>query len=447
MKKHVFVVAVSTFPREAGNGQTVMNPTTYRFVDKSLPAEKSVFTYTGHYQLEPIPVFIREKFGEITDFVLLETPDTRDPKKDGRMYVSPAPDGSPIWPKGIRKELHDDLCEDCKTKIKRLEKGTAVDWYKEWLHLNFPDAEIHDVKINEHSPAKSLQLTLSAIRKLYSQTDTSEEWRLWIDTHGSFRDLSEVIATAARMIAIDKTSIRTDGIFSIYYSQKTIKRGKKTVRAPSEIVNLTPFYFSESADALKKYLNYGQYLTMQYVPCDCKDPYAFVSYRHDRDFLISVRIIFAGLQDNAVDYWFDDGIKTGEEWEKVLIEKNHNAAVFLGLLTNSYFESAECWKELLRAIADSKKKKRTFFFIIMEEKDFSLPEKIPDGSKFKEAKAIQKELAVSDLDIKTTLTTAIQHTKGFRYIPGNEQTQINERNAKSADLYEDVMKIKAALAR
>ena len=412
MQKHVFVAAVSVFVKENDNKLTALRTTEYQFEDKSIQGDERFFNYTGHYQLEPIPVFIEKKIAPITDIILLETAKARE--TDTRTRVSPSPDGSNEWPATGEGP------------------GTAAQWFKEWLSLNIPNAEIHDLPIDEHNPVQALEDTISKIRELYALTESDEEWRLWIDTHGAFRMLSEVLATASRMFTLGKDPIPTDGIFTIFYSE---------AENVNEIVNLTPFYFTNSAKSLQDYLNYGQYLNTQFQPCDCKAPYAFVSYRHDRDFLTSVRTVFGKLQENRLEFWFDDGIRTGDDWEQTLRTKNNNAAVFLGLLTNSYFESPECWKELILAIADAKKIKKQFFFIILDSK-LSLPDAIPKDPKFSKIRSLKSRLRVTNADIREVLDPRIQHIQGYKFMYGNEQTQINMRNSNDHQLTEDLQLIR-----
>ena len=419
MKTHVFVAALSTFPAANANGETVMRETAYQFEDKSL-AENAVYTCRGHYQLEPIPVFIEEKLEEtITDFVLLETRDVRE--KDVRASVTPAPDGSAgPW------------------------QGTAAAWYAEWLRMRFPDVSedhIYVIRIDENKPAAALEKTIKQIRKLYRQIETPEDWRLWIDTHGAFRSVSETLATAARMFAVGKRGIPTNGIFTVYYSQRTnAKKGKPAAPSPSRIVNLTPFYFSESAKTLRSFLNYGQYLTLRFEPYEGNGAYAFISYRHDPDFLVAVRSFFAKLEEAQISYWFDDGIRTGEKWAEVLKEKNRRSAAFFGLLTNSYFASPECWKELLYAIAA----KKNCRFILLEDRVF-LPEGIPAAAKFKGARELQRTLGVTDADIRAALDSSVQQLQFYKYMSGCEETQINGRTPQSDELARDMKKLSGAV--
>ena len=423
MKKHVFICAVSTFPPERPDGVTVLEQTRYRFTDKSVKGPGRVFSYDGRYQLEPIPIFIRDKLGEdITDIVLLETRAARDPKSDGRAAVYPAPDGQGLWPAAPGGP------------------GTAARWYKEWLALRFPEASVRELPIDERAPAASLEKTIRTIRRLYAQTDTPEEWRLWIDTHGAFRDISEVLATAARLFTIEKDPIRTDGIYSVYHSTKT--RGNR--RTPSRIVNLTPFYFSESAKALKGFLNYGQYLTMRFRPCDGRGPYCFISYRHDPKLLVAVRTVFGKLQEHGIEYWFDDGIRAGTDWAAALEQRNREAAVFVGLLSGSYFRSAECWKELLRAVAGAKAGEKTLCFFLLEEK-LRVPVSVPAGAGFREARELQRSLGLTDGDLRAALCSTVQHIQFYKYVYRNEERQINERDPADAELAEDLEALKRLL--
>ncbi len=386
MIKHVFVTAASPFCSKNSDGDTVMQQTAYRFADKSIEGPEGIFIYTAHYLSETIPMFIRHKLGEeITDVILLETRDTREPKRDGRTRVFPAPDGEGPWP------------------VENAAPGTAAQWFKEWLRLQLPGAVIHDLPIDETKPAIALEKTVAVIRRLYKQTDAPDEWRMWIDAHGGFSAAPEVLTTAARMAAAEKDAIRTDGIFTLHDPEK--KKEKKA--APGEIVNLTPFCFAESAKTLKSFLNYGQYLQMQFRPYGGSDPYAFVSYRQDPAFLAAVRSTLGKLRESNIRFWYDDGLSTDANRAQITAQKNNTASVFLGLLTKSYFESPACWQELLYAIADAKKGKKTFIFIQLEEQ-ISLPRAVPGAPGFKGARILQRTLQLTDEDIRAVLNPSIQ---------------------------------------
>ena len=409
MRKHVLVVALSTFTREEQDGRTVMPETSYVYEDLS-DEQNRTFHCTGHYQLEPIPRFITFCLKEtITDVLLLETEETRDPDKGLRKQVFPAPNGGMEgW------------------------AGTASLWYREWLRHALGDKlRIESVEIDETKPADALEKVVNRIRTMYKQVRRGESWRLWFDTHGAFRDISSVLASAARMFAVDeKKPIRTDGIFSIYHSQKEQQEDR--------IVNQTAFYFSESTRALKNYLNYGQYLSVRFHPRE-DGPYAFISYRHDERYLTSVRNVFTKFEELELPYWYDDGIHYRSDWVTTLEEKNRDAKVFIALLTNSYFSSPECWKELLRAIAG--KQDRSVHFILLQ-KNIRIPFGIPEKEKFAEVRALQEELGITDGELNRIMKGSFrtQWIKWYSFM--GDAREIEDRNLSDRELKENLLTIR-----
>ena len=299
---------------------------------------------TGYYQLEPISWFIRKELKDfVTDVILLET---RETSRDIRNPVFPAP-------KASMRENGTDTSAAMKNGISHKNKRTswtAAAYFRAWLYDFWGNnIHIHEIDIDELNPADALKPVMDKIRKLYDETENKDTWRLWMDTHGGFRDISMVLISAARFFATDRTDpIKTNGIFSVYHSQKS--------EVDDQIINQTAFYFTESAEALRNFLVYGQYLSLQFLPYTGREKHAFISYRHDRDFLTSVRNLFTQFKNNGLLFWYDDGIRYRSDWKKTLEEQNLYADAFIALLTNSYFESKECWKELIRAVAARKKK-------------------------------------------------------------------------------------------
>ena len=159
-------------------------------------------------------------------------------------------------------------------------------YYKKRLKYKLcdnPTINIVPIDVNENSPQNALEDVMSKIRELYEDTDDEDpdSWKLWFDTHGGFRDISMVMVSAARFFATDKHDpIRTDSIFSVYHSQNS---------HTDRIVDQTGFYFTDSAQSLRDFLNFGQYLAMSFSPYEGKKPYGFVSYRHDRLFYTHIR--------------------------------------------------------------------------------------------------------------------------------------------------------------
>lgn len=407
MKVHVLVQALSTF-RDKGQ----MPETEYVYVDKSLNVDHPDrwYTYRGHYQLEPVPMFITEKLQKtITHVVLLETDDIRNPKK--KKTVCPAPD---------------------KLNPHREWTGTPAKWYKEWLTCKFgKELVIKDIPIDEHKPVEALEEVSKYLRDLYDQVDPAEEdaWSLWFDTHGGFRDITLVLMSAARMFAVDeKRPITTDGVYSIYY---TYNDGNPK----GEIVNQTPFYFTESSSALKSFLNYGQYLSNVFAPYKGSLPYAFISYRHNDEFLTCVRTIFSKFEEHKIRYWFDRGIHQGEKWAETLRKRNEDAKIFIALICNDYFNSAECWKELIRSIALEKVRhhdRKTVFILLEAIKSWpcrpEVDEFCPEDYIMELNEQLHTDLTMKDVEEFLKKASTVQWLQWHRFMPSADNHEIAPSN-------------------
>lgn len=389
------VLALSAFPRKGDDGVVRLRKTNYVYMISTDSEEKIEFQCDGYYQLDPIPQFICSYIGrQITDVVVLATPETsvEAEEKYKKYKVHPLPDGEDgTWEGGVADYFKQRLCH--------------------FLSPN-PMPVYHEIAVDPMKPADALMKVMDKIRELYEQTDNpSENWRLWIDTHGGFRDVSVVLTSAARFFAVDtrQEPLRTDGIFSVLHSQGS---------AEDVIVDQTAFYFAESADAMRKFLSYGQYLTKEYKPYDGGKAFAFVSYSHAPEYLTHVRNIFDKLEDHAIPFWFDDGIRYREDWRSSLEEKNDASALFIGLLSPQYFASVECWKELMRAMHH---RHDAHFFLLEERMDIkALVEKA-----LRDQEIAEMTSSASEEEILRYLGADKQCIQWYRYMGENQG--VNER--------------------
>jgi hypothetical protein len=447
-----------------------------------------LYECSGFYQLEPIPRFINEHLdGNITDIVLLETKAASTTDRRGKVKFYEDEDIA------VKKDVQEVSDTQVALNIKAnntashfvKENITAAEYFREWIRENLGDlVNIKEIDIDEMKPVDALTETLETIRTLYDATKDKNEWRLWIDTHGGFRDISLVLVSAARFFATDKNyPIRTDGIYTVYHTQD---------ERPDEIVNQTAFYFAESAEKMRQFLNYGQYLCDQYRPYDGERAYAFVSYRHEESDYVSIRNLFKKFKDNGIRFWYDDGIYYRDDWRKTLEDRNKDAAIFVGLLSNAYFESVECWHELLLAIKKTKNcdvacnesKAESFgaeegatvsdnrIHLVLLNKDVRLPEREEDlkaifeadikkQEKVEEKEKIEKEgenviLAVSEImqsfglcwdDVKAVFATDQnkQHLQWFKYM--DSESSLGKKNLEGSkdDINKEMQIIRAAL--
>lgn len=452
--KHVLVMALSTFPKpqdihygEQTRKEVRMWETKYLFEvpqetpsPGEKPAEKDTGTSkalsaecgntnirkeekpvgilkeicTGFYQLEPISYFIRDELKEtVTDVILMETKETREVVKSPVFpppvaYRAGTTDGKGskgVARKGGKRELPSKDLQN-PPEVGPENRWSAAGYFREWLKDFWgEELHIHDIVIDELDPAAALTEVMEKIRKLHDETEDKNTWRLWMDTHGGFRDISMVLISAARFFATDRTDpIKTNGIYSVYHSQKP--------GVDDQVINQTAFYFTESAEALRRFLEYGQYMAMQFQPYEGSEKHAFISYSHDRGFLTSVRTVFTKFEENGLLYWYDEGIHPGSNWKKVLEEQNAKSRVFVALLTRSYFQSKECWKELIRAAAARKCEGNgdpdygSMRFLLLEgglDLGKVLPVRLKKEEETQEVRDLQRELHVSDDDLRKCL--------------------------------------------
>ena len=334
---HVLVLAMSDLRNplmtDKSGKETVLDHT-YHFVDDVQSFQKE---YRGIGQLEAIPRFIADyKNTDITHYIILETPETQ--KKLAYDFARI----NALYPEKIEIGADETL--------------SAVEFFQKRIqsfHLSNDTAPLFiDVPLDMDHPEHGLQKALDHIRELYKTCmEENGEWQLWLDTHGAFREIS--MAMFSLMQVLSATAI--DGVPKIADGQKIIEvDGVYTVRYNNDaqiqmIKDLTSFYRLYTLPVFKAYMNYGQYFLDVIAPYDGEHPYAFVSYR-STDAEKERYMILAMLKKAELLYWYDDGIHIHDDWEKTLEKKNEDCAVFIALLSENYFTSRQCMKELKRAV-------------------------------------------------------------------------------------------------
>lgn len=343
MDHNVFVLAMSTL-----NGSRV---STYQFRrDGAYIGNK----YEGLGQLEPVPQYVREAFGvPITHMVILATKETYLPVN--REFVDP----------------YDGVL----FSLEGLDEVSAVGLFKrrmQWLGI---EPEYIEIPICEEDPTPGLEELQQRIRNLYGNCQAEGgEWRLWIDTHGGFREVSMAMFGLMQMLAApdeqDFASYSRDsGVANVI---KRLTDGRDTVpvtgvytiwydpsrKGPNAIVDRTSFYAAFTKPAIEAYMNYGQFAQMT-LRSNIKDaagniqPYAFISYR--RTDAPKERYTFLGMMKKfGYRYWYDDSIDPQADWLKTLEKRNEESSVFIALVTRNYFSSYQCVRELKQAV-DQKK--------------------------------------------------------------------------------------------
>ena len=176
MKKNIIVLSMSTL------GEKVY-PCNFVYKENDETGEEY------YSQLEPISRMILEREGSLDKIIILATEST---KKDQEFILDP--NG-------------------------KNEKRTcsAINFYKERMGLkNEEKIKIVDVEEKEFTPA--ISKVVETIRSLYTEKNSEDELKLWIDTQGGFRNITLVMNAIISLLKTD--NIEPDGIYSVNFNSK-----------------------------------------------------------------------------------------------------------------------------------------------------------------------------------------------------------------------------------
>jgi hypothetical protein len=101
--------------------------------------------------------------------------------------------------------------------------------------------------------------------------------------------------------------------------------------------------FSENDAATIKQRSDELYYTLP-LPTETRDKYVFVSYRQSN--ISELSTVLDYLTNDGFDFWYDRGIALTDEWDKEIEGRITNCTAFLGILSNAYFASKICRREL-----------------------------------------------------------------------------------------------------
>lgn len=364
----VLVLAMSTLsnPFQESFGKTAFDN---RYVFKGTNSSGKVISstvYHGLGQLEPVPQYILDAYGPITHCVILETESVKITRNyqwveinkriaaDGDKAVIEYFDGEPISAVDFFKKRVDSFC---KTR-------------------SFVPPTYVDVDFSDDDPEPGLANLLKSVRELYAKCkeennnrDIDDCWQLFVDVHGGLRDASFAIFSLIQNLSAPDEQDLSEWDGKIRSAVTRLTDGKGTVpvervftvnfdssdkSGPHLIVDKTELYGIFVRESLEAYMNYGQYAGLALktdIKLDSEDipPYAFISYR--RLDAPKERFAFLGmLKKDGYRYWYDDAIDFKADWSEVLQKANEKSAVFIALITEHYYESYQCVKELRQAL-------------------------------------------------------------------------------------------------
>jgi hypothetical protein len=385
---HVLVLAMSTL-----SARVLSGPSAYKFKAFDEAEKESSGEYVGEPiaglgQMEVIPKYLKREYEAegkdtpaITHIVILQTPESTKPAE---FFNVPR--------KGCKSA--EETCQAIRDKydgtyidMGDLSAISAVEFFKRRMKNEGIEAEFIPIDVNTEKPETGMHELQTTIRNLYARSEG--DWKLWLDIHGGFRDISMVMFGLLQMLAAPDeqdlgniTSVSPD--ISAYIKhfndqQSTVPVDEiYTIEHDPEthlgvILERTSFYRTFAKPAITAYMNYGQYAQMALrssidIGHD-PDPYAFISYR--RIDATSERYTFLGvLKKNDYLYWYDDSIKPLDVWRDDLITAVDKCTVFFALITRRYYESLQCVKELKQAI----KKGKLVIFVSLDQTTLYKPQ-------------------------------------------------------------------------
>ena len=430
MKKYrVLVLAMSTLPDPLhGHKDPFKNIYKYQRLETE---DDTIYRvrqeYRGIGQLEPVPQYLLDRYGEITHYVILAT---KEAKASLSYPFSVDELKTKIRETGIGGEITFNAGETISAVTFFEKRVEAFHKEKTFMRPCFKD----DICLSEDKPEEGIEELMQYIRNLYKDyrkdnkdigldEDPDQNWKLYVDIHGGLRAMSFIASTLIQVLSMPDLDEEKDVMSKEGETEKNyiarLTDGRPVIPVTkiytinydnsgnniSYIVDQTKLYDVYSRESIEAYMNYGQYAQMalrsRIDPFDATvKPYAFISYR--RTDAPKERFTFIGsLKQAGFRYWYDDSIPVLEDWKKTLEQANSNCKIFIALISKEYFNSFQCVKELTQAIQENKQIflvsiDQTPLYLSLEEGKDSIY--LTNGEKEGSGKFEHAEIKKSDLE-------------------------------------------------
>lgn len=377
---HILVLALSTFYfSKETPGQINFTKYHYEGLNKLTPHtnassllnegshfDKDYDTY-GYYQLSPIPSFIKYHLHEdVTDVILLETKEVADHKENKKKFLFE--DDHHPWD-------DDHLPAPIELNIEIPEDGiTPDDYFVQYLSLLFEKKlnitriyvdPMSDTSLSDDLLASNDTTYLSladASRKLFQiikqkyQGKAQDDWKLWFDAHGGFRDLNLTILSAVNLLVANNDPndahpkpIPTNAIFTVLHETENVPE------KPDIIKDQKAYYLADSISNMSKFLAYGEYIARDFTPYMGNDPYVFVDMEHSQQHLNIMHGFLALLESENIPFYFNPHLSSSQYQAVFTKERIQQAKVTILLLTNHFFKDKDAINAFLIALAALKK--------------------------------------------------------------------------------------------
>ena len=133
------------------------------------------------------------------------------------------------------------LTEDAKKITENFAGETACNYYEKKIpEICNGKATMEPIDVDENNPAEGIKKTVDFIRNL------EDRGKLWIDTHGGFRDVALVLESVVSLLKVD--NIVPDKIYGVRYNGLI-----------SDFVNQkSSYYMFEFVSGMNEFINYGR---------------------------------------------------------------------------------------------------------------------------------------------------------------------------------------------
>ena len=122
---------------------------------------------------------------------------------------------------------------------------SAIDFYKERMGLE-NEEKVEIVDLNEEKFTPAIFDTVEIIRSIYAEKEPGDEFKLWIDTQGGFRNITLVRNAIISLLKSD--NIEPSGIYSVKFS-----RGEPLQKIINETETYKIFQFVSGINEFSRY--------------------------------------------------------------------------------------------------------------------------------------------------------------------------------------------------
>lgn len=232
---NVLLLALSTFNKKTDeNNKRVNSVSETKFSYKD-------YTVTGRYQLDPVPKILSKELhqkGERLDYILCFCTTKGE---QGKLLNPQVLIEQEVFVPAVANENGDK--HNIKVKV------SAFDYFKKQISMYLPDdgERFIPIIIDENAPAKGIETALKKIRSFEKNDyeDKTNNVKLYLDTHGGFRDVQLTLQAVISLLSKGEISIGDN--FSVKFGED------HNIITTDKSMDMFDF-----ASGINEFINYGR---------------------------------------------------------------------------------------------------------------------------------------------------------------------------------------------